>query len=421
MTIRTIQEANAALRPYVPLVAQLTGKDTTLRRIQPLMKLLGNPQDKLRIVHVAGTSGKTSTAYYLSALLVASGKTVGLTVSPHVDSVTERIQINNKPLSEAVFCRELTEFLAIIQKASEPPSYFELLYAFSLWIFVRHNVDYAVVETGMGGLFDATNVASRPDKICIITDIGLDHTHILGTTLPEIATQKIGIVHDHNVVFTYAQNDEVMTVFADWTNKHHAKLYSATQMAEKQASGLDFSGIPKYQERNCLLAYKVYRHLVEQDNLRSLTSKVLRQTLHTYIPARMEVRTLEGKTIIMDGAHNTQKMSAFVDSFRGLYPTVKPAIVIALKHDKDYQDVVDLLSTLAARIITTTFESTQDLPVHSMDPVVLAKAFNGRVPTQVIPDSSDALRALLQAPESVGIITGSFYLLSEIRNNMGSL
>lgn len=421
MTIRTIEEANAALRPYVPLVAQLTGKDTTLRRIQPLMKLLGNPQDKLRVVHIAGTSGKTSTAYYLSALLVASGKTIGLTVSPHVDSVTERIQIDNKPLSEAVFCRELTEFLAIIQKASEPPSYFELLYAFSLWVFVRHGVDYAVVETGMGGLFDATNVVSRPDKICVITDIGLDHTHILGTTLPEIATQKIGIVHDHNVVFTYTQDAEVMAVFINWTLKHHAKLYTTTQATEKRASGLDFSGIPQYQERNWLLAYKVYKHLAEQDNLRSLTSKVLRQTLHTYIPARMDIRILEGKTIVMDGAHNLQKMSAFIDSFHGLYPGVKPAIVIALKHDKDYQDVVNLLSTFAARIITTTFDSTQDLPVHSMDPHVLAKAFSGRLPTQVIPDSLDAIRALLQAPEPVGIITGSFYLLSEIRNNIGSL
>jgi dihydrofolate synthase/folylpolyglutamate synthase len=418
VTIRNIQEANTALLPYVPLVAQLTGKDTTLRRIQPLMKLLDNPQDKLRVIHIAGTSGKTSTAYYLSALLASSGKTVGLTVSPHVDSVTERIQINNEPLSEVVFCHELTEFLAIVQKATEPPSYFELLYAFSLWVFVRHNVDYAVVETGMGGLFDATNVVTRPDKVCVITDIGLDHTHILGTTLPEIATQKIGIVHDHNVVFTYTQNDEVMAVFTNWTNKHHAKLYTTTQMAEEQASGLDFSGVPRYQERNWLLAYKVYKHLREQDNLRSLTSKVLQQTFHTYIPARMDIRKLGGKTIIMDGAHNLQKMSAFVDSFKGLYPGIKPAVLIALKHDKDYQDVVDILSNFAAQIITTTFNSTQDLPVHSMDPHVLAKAFNNKVSTQVIPDSLDAVRALLQAPEPIGIITGSFYLLSEIRRTM---
>ncbi len=198
MNIRSIQEAEAALLPYVPLVAELTGKDTTLDRIVPLMKLLGDPQDKLKIIHLAGTSGKTSTAYYMSALLQATGKKVGLTVSPHIDTIAERVQIDGLPLPETEFCRELGIFLDIVEFAEAPPSYFELLYAFALWVFERQQVDYAVVETGMGGLYDATNVASRPDKVCVITDIGFDHTHILGKTLPEIAAQKVGIVHDHN-------------------------------------------------------------------------------------------------------------------------------------------------------------------------------------------------------------------------------
>ena len=421
MTIRTIEDANTALRPYVPLVSQLTGKDTTLRRIQPLMKLLGNPQDKLRVIHIAGTSGKTSTAYFLSALLAASGKKVGLTVSPHVDSVTERVQINSKPLTDAVFCRELAEFLTIVAQAPKPPSYFELLYAFSLWVFVRQAVDYAVVETGMGGLLDATNVVIRPDKVCVITDIGFDHMHILGTTLPEIAAQKIGIVHDHNVVFTYKQDDEVMPVFNDWATKHHAELYVTTQAIERQATTLDFSGIPPYQEHNWLLAYKVYRYLMEQDNLPNLTSKVLLQTLRTRIPARMDIRRLHHKTIIMDGAHNVQKMTAFLNSFKALYPHKKPAVLIALKHDKDYQGVADLLSKVAARIIVTTFSSSQDLPVESMDPHQLAQAFGTAISVQTIADPLAATHALLTSPEPIGIITGSFYLLSEIRNKMDGL
>ena len=174
MAIRTIEEAEAALLPYVPLVAQLTGKATTLERaIIPLMALAGNPQDRLKTVHIAGTSGKTSTSYYIAALLGAAGKTVGLTVSPHVDSITERIQINGQPLPDAEFCQELETFLDIVKQAPQPPSYFELLYAFALWVFGRRHVDYAVIETGMGGLYDATNVATRADKVCVITDIGL--------------------------------------------------------------------------------------------------------------------------------------------------------------------------------------------------------------------------------------------------------
>src|SRR5258708_5430662 len=111
MTLHNFQEAEAALQPYVPLVAQLTGKHTTLERVWPLMELLGNPQDQLKIIHIAGTSGKTSTAYYMAALLAASHQQVGLTVSPHVDSLLERVQIYGPPLTEEAFCAALGEFL----------------------------------------------------------------------------------------------------------------------------------------------------------------------------------------------------------------------------------------------------------------------------------------------------------------------
>jgi dihydrofolate synthase/folylpolyglutamate synthase len=419
--IRTIQDANAALQPYVPLVAELTGKDTTLERIQPLMHAIGNPQDKLRVVHIAGTSGKTSTAYYMSALLSATGKKVGLTISPHVDSVTERVQINGKPLSEAVFCQELSQFLRLVEEAPERPSYFELLYAFSLWVFARHNVDYAVVETGMGGLHDATNVVTRPDKICVITDFGLDHTHILGTTLPEIALQKIGIVHAHNVVFTYKQSSEVMETFEEWITAHHATLFITVQAAEEKASPIEFTGIANYQKRNWLLAYRVFRYLIKRDSLKNLTSKVLLQTIQVQVPARMDIRRLHGKTIVMDGAHNAQKTAAFIDSFKSLYPGVKPAIIIALKHNKEYQDVAHLLSQIASQVIVTTFNSSQDLPIQSMDPQVLAQAFDTGLPVQVISEPDAAIRALMETPEQIGIITGSFYLLSQVRNNISQL
>lgn len=421
VTINNMREANLALQPYVPLVAQLTGKDTTLKRIQPLMQMLGNPQDKLQAIHIAGTSGKTSTAYYLSALIGATGKKVGLTVSPHVDSVTERVQINNQPINDDLFCNELSQFLEIVQQASEKPSYFELIYAFSLWVFVRQKVDYAVIETGMGGLYDATNVIIRPDKICVITDIGFDHTRILGNTLTEIATQKIGIVHDHNVVFTYIQADEIMQTFQNWTTAHHALLTTITQTEERQQSGLDFSGIAKYQERNWLLAYKVYQYLVERDSIENLTSEVLMKTLQTAIPGRMDIKQLHGKTLIMDGAHNFQKMTAFEESFKELYPNIKPVVIIALKHDKDYQEVADLLSSFAERVIVTTFSSSQDLPVKSMEARILAEAFGNRLPVQVINDPILAVRTFLNGPESIGVVTGSFYLLSQIRNNIDQL
>ena len=421
MTIKSIQEANELLLPYVPLVAQLTGKDTTLKRITPLMKLLGNPQDKLKVVHIAGTSGKTSTAYFLSELLRSSGKKVGLTVSPHIDSVIERVQINGDLVDEQTFCSELATFLEIIERAEQKPSYFELLYAFSMWVFVRKEVDYAVVETGMGGLFDATNVITRPDKICIITDIGIDHTHILGNDLNLIAAQKIGIVHDHNVVFCYNQNHEVIDVFSTWIKKHNAELIMTTMEQELANVDVDANLVPTYQLRNWLLANKVYRYMQRREGLPLLTRQVLTSTLHKQIPAHMEIRKVGNKTIIMDGAHNGQKMSAFLDSFATLYPNIKPAVLVALKHDKDFSEVAQMISSVASEVITTTFETTQDLPVKSMDPNELAEAFNNIVPTRSIPNQNDAYQTLLYVESEVVIITGSFYLLSQLRQTIKEL
>ena len=413
MTIKNLKEAEAALRPFVPLVKQLTGKDTTLARIRPLMKLLGNPQDQLKIIHIAGTSGKTSTAYYMAALLQAAGQQVGLTVSPHVDSVTERVQLNGQPLSEAEFCAQLGDFLDIVERAEQQPSYFELLYAFAIWVFARQGVDYAVVETGMGGLYDATNVTTRPDKVCIITDIGLDHQHILGKTLPEIAAQKVGIVHDRNQVFMYRQPAAVQTVIEGWVKQHHATMRVADVPAQSK------SELPAYQWRNWQLAYKVYEYLRRRDKLPRLTSQVLAQTRQINVPGRMEIRRLGGKTLIMDGAHNAQKMTAFIDSFQRLYPGVKPAILLSLKTGKEYREVARLLVPLASRVIATTFNTTQDLPVVSIDPIVLAETFKaaGSNNVETITDQQAAFKALLSGPEEVCIVTGSFYLLSQIRNN----
>jgi dihydrofolate synthase/folylpolyglutamate synthase len=416
-TIHTIAEAEAALLPYVPLVSELTGKDTTLMRIRPLMKLLGDPQDQLRIIHVAGTSGKTSTSYYMAALLTATGKKVGLAVSPHVDSITERVQLGGQPLGDEAFCEKLTRFLAIVQAADAQASYFELMYAFGLWVFAEERVDYAVVETGVGGLYDATNVATRADKICIITDIGFDHMRLLGNTLPEIAAQKIGIVHTGNNAFCYRQSNEIMDVFKSWVETHDATLHTTEESDEHKQATFD-SDMPDYQQRNWLLAYFCYRYIGKRDALPSLTSEVLQQTQKTRIPGRMDIRMIGDKQLVMDGAHNASKMSAFIESFLSLYPHIKPAVLLAFKKDKEYAELIPMLSKFASTIIVTTFNTSQDLPVVSQDPQLITDEFTkvGAL-VQAIADNEDALRTLLQQPEAVLVATGSFYLLSQLRKS----
>lgn len=409
MTLKNLTEAEAALAPYIPLTAQLTGKNISLERMWPLLAVLGDPQRQLRVVHIAGTSGKTSTAYYTAALLAATGAKTGLGVSPHVDSITERIQINGAPLSEADFCQELGEFLTIVQATHQQPSHFELLQAFTFWVFARQGVEYAVIETGMGGLHDASNVAQRPDKLCIITDIGLDHTHILGNTIEQIAAQKAGIIHEGNTAIMYEQSSAVMRAVQNRLASVSASLQIATQhMLQPQLAA--------YQQRNWSLAYAAFNYLAQRDDLPQLSGQALQVTQEVYIPGRMDVVQLAGKTIIMDGAHNVQKMTTFANSFKQLYPGVKPAVLVGMKDSNDYQEVVACIAPLASRVVTTAFATTQDLPVVSVRPQKLAAAFIEQgAEAEVCDDQAIAIKRLLNGPETVCVITGSFYMLGQLR------
>lgn len=393
-----------------------------MSQVRELMKALDDPQDKLRIIHIAGTSGKTSTAYYMAALLHAAGAKTGLTVSPHVDGVNERVQIDGSPLSEADFGRELADFLKIVENTGLRPSYFVLLYALAMWVFARRGVDYAVVETGLGGLYDATNVSGKPDKVCVITDIGFDHEDILGHTLPEIAAQKIGIVHDGNHVFMHGQGAEVMRVIRSYATDKNAELHLSDEASERHALK---TGLPEhmaaYQRRNWLLAYDVYEYLQNRDGLKELNGQALARTQDIAVPGRMEVSQVRGKTIVMDGAHNHQKLASCIDSFKRLYPGVRPAVLLSIKEHKNYEDLAELLKPFAGQVIITTFDTAQDSQARSVDPAKLSKALKeaGMNDVKLIPDQHQAYESLLGSPAKICLITGSFYLLSELRGREG--
>jgi dihydrofolate synthase/folylpolyglutamate synthase len=384
-----------------------------LNNMYRLMDYLDNPQNKLRVVHVAGTSGKTSTAYYISALLTAAGQKTGLTVSPHINEINERVQINGQPIDEAAFCLALSDFLKLVEKSSIKPSWFELMVAFAYWYFAREKVCYAVVEVGLGGLKDGTNVVDRADKVCIITDIGFDHVKILGDTLAEIAAQKAGIIQPGNQIFSYQQSPEIMQVLKNAAAAQHASLHIVKEIKNPVAK------VPDYQFRNGYLAYKVYDFLRKRDGLPKISEEKLQKLQSLTVPGRMDIRQTDGKALVLDGAHNAQKTAAMVQSFKKMYPRERPAILLGMKAGKDYEEVVSLLAPLAGRVITTGFELSQDVPLHSMKPEALAKAFKAAGVKKVssIKDQKKAIKELLSGPEKVCLVTGSLYLLGQLRNN----
>lgn len=409
-SIHTVAEAEAVLQKYVPKVATYTGDDMSLVRMWPLLELVGNPQDSLIAIHIAGTSGKTSTAYFVTHCLLAAGCSVGLTVSPHVDSITERLQINGAPIADSQFCSYLEEFLGIIESSDLEPSYFELLTVFELWVFAKEHLDYVVIETGMGGLYDATNVLTRTDKICVITDIGLDHTHILGDTIQEIAAQKAGIIHAGNQVHMHRQS----SIVHEQIDKRSNVVGGVTVHIIEDDSNATSSILPLYQQRNWKLAKFVCDSIAKRDGILLDPDFDPAQVI---VPGRMETHILQdGTTLIMDGAHNDQKMRAFVGSFQQLYPESKAAILLALKEGKEQTAVLDALKPIAAHIIITTFNTSQDLPAVSQDPKIIQEyAQSIGIQTSVEPDQAAAYSMLLQSPQDIRIVTGSFYLLGQIR------
>lgn len=409
MNINTIKQAELRLQKYVPNVSKFTGDNMSLERMWPLLALFDNPHEKLKTIHVAGTSGKTSTCYYIASLLTESGNKAGLTVSPHVYSLTERVQINNEPLQESVFCRYLETFLTKLELSDCNPSYFELLIVFSLWVFASENVEYVVLETGMGGLLDGSNVVTRRDKVCVITDIGFDHMHILGNTLAEISAQKAGIIHENNEVFLYEQTDEIMTSIRVRAVEKKAKIHIVDETLEKK-----LDAVPAFQKRNYRLAQQVCNFVAKRDKFK----------LHEVdpssvsIPGRMETHMLRnGTTLILDGAHNEQKVMTFIESFRKLYPDEHVTALVAFKKGKDFQKVLPALSEIVEEVILTSFSASQDLPVISENPheISLFCTQNG-INNKVYRDNKKASKALLASDSSIKLVIGSFYLLGQVKH-----
>lgn len=386
----------------------------SLDKMHAIMELLGNPQNQLRVIHVAGTSGKTSTCYYVRSLLAAAGKKVGLTVSPHIDEANERVQLGLDPLPEETFCAYFSKFMDTPGFVELQPSYFEAMVAFAFWVFARERVDYAVVEVGVGGIGDATNVIDRPDKVCVISDIGLDHMQILGDTITKIAAQKAGIIQQHNIAVTVQQDPEVLDIIAQVAQDKHAALTVV------QPEPIDFlKDLPPFAQRNWQLAQAVYDAIAARDGLSQLSSEVLAQTAHTVVPARMEVVQLGGKTVVFDGSHNKQKMAALAIGLQERFGDQSMALLTAFIQNRSghIDEALAEIVPLVQGVIVTSFRTQQDFAHSSLDTAKVAKACTtaGAEDVTIIDDPKQAFEALLQRPEPILVVTGSFYLLNHIR------
>jgi len=384
--------------------------------IRQLLGQLGNPQDAVRVIHIAGTSGKTSTSYFVAGLLKAAGYRVGLTVSPHIDTILERTQIDMNTIDEADYCELLGEFLDILDSTGLVPSYFEVLVAFSYWVFAKKQVDYAVIEVGMGGLLDGTNVVTRSDKVCVITDIGYDHMNILGNTIEEIAAQKAGIILPGNQVFMHHQDRDIEAIIERVSAVKSASL----QFVDKNATLTnELHDLSLFQQRNFTLALHAVRYVIGDVN-----QSVVEQAVKTYIPGRMEVVAIGDSRVIMDGAHNGQKIQTLVESLQQRYPGKQMRLVAAFNGNRRESMVegLNLLKDLASGIIATEFSSHQDSLHTSLpaDDIAHEARRIGITDVEVIVDPAHAIRLALGKGDEYILVVGSFYLLHDVRAEIGN-
>lgn len=393
-----------------------------LDHMYELLEFLGNPQKKLQIIHVAGTSGKTSTAYYVASLLKEAGKQVGLTVSPHVDDVNERVQINLVPMPEAEFCSHLEEFLQLIKPCRVVPNYFELFIVFAFWEFAARGLDYAVVEVGVGGLLDSTNVIDDAEKVCVITDIGYDHMHLLGDTLPEIAEQKAGIVQLQNAVFCNQQGKEIMEAILSRAERKHADLHTF------KSDGLsdEFDFLPLFQRRNFGLALRAAKFVAKRDNIISLNEAAILRAARVHIPARMEEVKLGDKIVILDIAHNGQKLHGLLTSVHAKYPGRQIAALLRMPvRDRALRRTTEGMQEVTQgvdHVIFTSLAEEGDAPDHSFQPEALAEMCReaGFDSFEVVPDPKAGFDALCARPEQILLVTGSTFLLNHVRPLLAS-
>lgn len=403
--IKTFRDVELALEPYI----RYDSKELTTRMTKDLARFVGSPEERLKVIHVAGTSGKTSTCYYIRALLEEAGQKTGLTVSPHVVSIADRVQIAGEPLDETTFCRYFDEYFQLVEQFGRRPSFFEIMMVFALWVFDREKVDYAVVETGLGGLHDSSNICRRADKICVLTDIGLDHTAVLGRTLGEITGQKVGIVAPGNQLIIHEQSTEV------------------TEVVKKSADKIiyvDNSATDDFRQRNFDLAYQVYRYISSIDNLVELSKSQIETTRSTQVPGRLETYRRNGVNIILDGAHNPQKMIALVRSLTQQSPDKRYITILAMKHDKDYREVLAIIKTITETVIVSEYRLFQDTRLGATATDIL---FDECRRAGIEAEKSDNLSLALElalkkaSDQSSILVTGSLYAVSEMRTMLAKL
>ncbi|MCH7799831.1 MAG: bifunctional folylpolyglutamate synthase/dihydrofolate synthase [Planctomycetes bacterium] len=411
-----------------------------LERVRKLLRALDNPHEQIRTVHVAGTLGKGSTAAMIAAMLQGCGHAVGLYTSPHLIDIRERITINGRPIGKTDFTKLMRQVSAAAVKQRSAPTFFELLTAMAFRYFADEVVDIAIIETGLGGRLDATNVITP--EVTVITRIDYDHMQILGRTLPEIAREKAGILKRHVPALTIEQDPDVDAVLRETAETLAAPYHVIGQDIEfscrfdtSEALGphtrvcvltetSQFMHLPvplagEHQALNCGLA------LATIDTLKASGLSFPEVPLHdglarTETPGRMELVWRQPR-ILIDGAHNPAAIKALMRSVGAYVPYDSMICIFGCCQDKDIPALLRELALGGDKLIFTRARGNP----RATDPEILHRIFTEQSSkmSQIAATLPDALELATRAVgrDDLICITGSFYLAGEAKKHLEQL
>lgn len=387
-----------------------------LENMERLMELLGNPHKAFKSVHIGGTVGKGSTANLIASILSQKGLKCGLFTSPHIYDVRERFRINGKMIEKGEFVSLLREIKGKIEKFPDlHPTQFEVHTALAFLWFARRNCDIAVVEVGLGGRLDATNILFP--LITIITDIGIDHTDLLGSTIEEIAREKGGIIKEGIPLLTSASEGALEVLKKQCEEKgapifplgekifYEGELAVYTPWGEVKGIRSRLKGA--HQRKNIALSVAAGLYLgCAEETIREGVKKAR-------IRGRFEV-VRRNPLVIIDGAHNPPAMKALRKTLEQYFPGRKFILVIGMLRDKPIEESMREIVPYATLVVLTTPPSERSPSLKMLSEI--ARKFNPKVVE--IGENEEAVRfALSQAKEDeVVLITGSFYLLGALPN-----
>ena len=403
------------------------GRTPGLSRTRELLERLGNPHLGLKFVHITGTNGKGSTAAMVSSVLRKAGVKTGLYTSPHLWHFGERFQVNGQPIADGDLGRITERVLKAAENMTDPATEFELMTALAMVYFKEQHCGIVVLEVGLGGRLDSTNIIPAPE-VAVITNLGLEHTQLLGDTIPLIAREKAGIIKPGCRCVLYHQSREAQEVVEEVCREKGVELTvtdtDSLQVLEAGVEGQRFTyrgteyRIPMvgaYQARNAATAIEVVEAL--RRGGWEISQEALHQGLAGAVwPGRMELARRKPDFII-DGGHNPQCMEAIAQSLTQLYPGRKIRFLVGVMGDKDYGDMMGRLLPLAKSFHTITPDSPRALSAGDLAAFLRGKGAEA-TPCESV---KEALHAVLaqSTPEDVICACGSLYMVGELRHLLG--